>query len=283
MDTDHLSWEDLRLLLAASRFGSLSELAREMNVDATTASRRLKALETAIDVSLFVRTRGKLELTHQARQLVRHAEQMEQAQLGFRIAAQGLKAAPAGIVRVSAPPTLARYALAPGVAVLHAQYPGLSIELEVEPANIRLERWEADVAVRLDPPLDAHDTLRTRRIGRMGYAVFGPANQPLPQRWIVYPRRFSHVPEAQWVERALEGTAPIMRANDPLAMAQAVASGAGRALLPELMGAALSGIEQHGDAVLHREVWLLRHPETGSMSSVQATCGWLIDLIRAVT
>ena len=130
-----------------------------MGIDATTASRRLKTLERTVDISLFVRTRGGLVLTEQALQLVRYAQQMEQSEHGFRVAAQKLKSVPEGRVRISAPPTLARAVLVPGAAALQAQIPGLSIDLETEPANIRLERLEADIAVRLGAPGDANDDL----------------------------------------------------------------------------------------------------------------------------
>ncbi len=275
-----IDWDDLRFLLAASRACSVNDLAREEKVDATTVGRRLKSLEAALNVSLFVRARGRLEVTEQARHLLAYAERMEEAELGFRMDAHRLRLAPEGTVRISAPPTLARYVLAPSLPSLAQRHPGLSIELDVEPANVRVERWEADIAVRLGPRLEANDTVLARKIGRMAYGLFGPADQPMPQRWIAYPHRFSQAPEAQWVERELSGTAPALRVNDPVAIAQAVASGLGRAVLPELMATALPTIVQQGPAVLHREVWLLRHPELGMTPLVQAVCDWLVELAR---
>ncbi len=59
-----------------------------------------------------------------------------------------------------------------------------------------------------------------------------------------------------------------------------MASGLGRAVLPELMATALPTIVQQGPAVLHREVWLLRHPELGMTQLVQAVCDWLVELAR---
>lgn len=275
-----IEWDDLRFLLAASRARSITELAREQMVDATTVSRRLKSLEAALNVSLFARARGRLELTEQARHLIAHAERMEEAELGFRMEAHKLQATPEGTVRISAPPTLARYVLAPNLPRLVQRHPGLSIELEIETANIRIERWEADIALRLGPLSDANDTVLARKVGRLAYAIFGPTHHPMPERWIAYPHRFSQAPEAQWVERELNGATPSLRANDPIAMAQAVASGLGRALLPEIMGATIPKIAQHGPTVLHREVWLLRHPELGTTALVKAVCGWLVELAR---
>lgn len=283
MNIEQIDWEDLRLLLAASRAGSLSGLASDMGIDATTASRRLKTLERAVDVSLFVRTRGRLALTEQALHLVRYAQQMEQSEHGFRLAAQNMQSMPEGRVRISAPPTLARTVLAPGIAALQEQIPGLSIDLETESANIRLERLEADIAVRLGAPEDAHDDLVARKIGRAAYAVFSPIEEPGTERWIAYPQRFAHVPEAKWVESRLNGAAPVLRSNDPVAMALAVAAGAGSAVLPELMSGIVPGMKQQRPPILYREIWLLRHAEVGSTSIVRTACEWVIDRVRAAT
>ena len=220
-------------------------------------------------MSLFVRTRGRLALTEQAQQLVCFAEQMERSERGFRMAAQKLP--------------LARYVLAPGVAALQAQIPGMSIDLETEPANIRLERPEADIAVRLGAPGDANDDLVARRIGLSSYAVFSPTEQPAQERWIAYHQRYAYVPEAQWIESRLNGAASILRSNDPVAMAEAAASGAGYTVLPELMNGRVPGIKQVGSAVLHREIWLLGHAEVGSTSIVRTACEWVADIIRAAT
>jgi DNA-binding transcriptional LysR family regulator len=68
MDHARLPWDDLKLLIAAYRAGSLNALADQLAMDPTTASRRMKALEKSVGLSLFVRTHGALRLTAEARQ-----------------------------------------------------------------------------------------------------------------------------------------------------------------------------------------------------------------------
>ncbi|MDU8913962.1 LysR family transcriptional regulator [Aestuariicoccus sp. MJ-SS9] len=280
MTVDQLSWDDIRLLLAASRAGSLSALARELGVDPTTVGRRTKALERSVRLSLFQRGHGALGLTDEGRHLLRHARQMEEAARAFRMSARNLHDAPEGLIRISAPPTLARFVLAPGVAALHRQAPGITVEIETEPANVRLETWEADIAVRLGPPTEVTDTLLIRKVGQVDYAVFEPEGAPVPPGWAAYAKRFSHVPEAAFIEEALDGAEPVMRANDPMSMAQAVAAGVARTVLPVMLGTAVPGLRQAGSPVLQREVWLLRNPDTGEASAVRTAHEWIVALFE---
>jgi DNA-binding transcriptional LysR family regulator len=281
MSRERPPWDDLKLLLAAERAGSLNALADQLAMDPTTASRRMKALEKSIGLSLFVRTHGALRLTGEGRQLLDHARAMEDAERAFRISVEALKDSPGGVVRISAPPTIARFVIAPGIGALRGTAPNLAIEMDTEPANVRLENWEADIAVRLGAPQDVTDMLLVRRVGVAPYAVFEPEQAQPDLGWVTYSRRFSHVPEATYVEDALAGSEPSLRSNDPMAMALAVAAGAGRAVLPVELGKSVPGIVQAGAPVLRREIWVLRHPETGETSAVRTAYEWLVGLFGA--
>ena len=85
------------------------------------------------------------------------------------------------------------------------------------------------------------------------------------------------------MESRLNGAAPVLRSNDPVAMALAVAAGAGSAVLPELMGGIVPGMKQRGSPILYREIWLLRHAEVGSTWIVRSASEWVIDRVRAAT
>jgi DNA-binding transcriptional LysR family regulator len=281
MSGEPLHWDDFRLLLAADRAGSLSGAAGELAVDPTTASRRMKALERSLGLSLFVRTHGALRLTEEGRRLLEHARSMEREERALRVTVGMLKEAPQGAVRVSAPPTLARCVICPSVGALRAAAPNLCLEVDTEPANVRLENWDADIAVRLGAPKGVTDTLLVRRFGSADYAVFEPEAPGGDLGWIAYPARFRHVPEAAHVETALAGRAPVLRSNDPMAMALAVANGAGRAVLPVALAGSVPGIVQAGPPVLSREIWGIRHRESGRTSGVRTVHEWLAGLFDA--
>jgi DNA-binding transcriptional LysR family regulator len=278
MRVNQMKWDDLKLLLAAERISCLGDLASVLGIDPTTASRRMWQLERTIGLSLFSRSHGTLRLTYEGQQLVLHARSMENAERDLRVSAQRLKDTPEGVVRISAPPTLARFVLGPGVSSLRQRAPKLSIDIDISTTVARLERLEADIAVQIGTLDDAADALLARKLGGASYAVFEPEEGPRPLNWIAYSQKLSHLPHAAWVEEAMDGAEPIMRANDPMTIALAVAAGAGKAVLPVTLGETVSGIAQHGDPVLEREIWALRHPETGETSAVQTAHDWLLSL-----
>jgi DNA-binding transcriptional LysR family regulator len=278
MSLKRIVWDDLKLLLAAERSLSLAGLASELRIDPTTASRRMTQLERLVGLSLFVRSHGALRLSDEGHQLVRHALEMESAERAFRISVRKLREAPEGVIRISAPPTLARFVLGPGVPSLRQSAPNLSIDLQIGTDMARLEKLEADIAVRIGLLDDAADTLLATKLGTSTYAVFVPEHDPNPTGWIAYSKNLSHMPHAARVEEKLAGSEPVMRANDPMTMAIAVSSGAGMAVLPVTLGRAVPGIIQQGDTVLERDIWALRYPETGDTSAVRTTYDWLVSL-----
>ncbi|HEY4159718.1 MAG TPA: LysR family transcriptional regulator, partial [Polyangiaceae bacterium] len=72
-----MDWDDLRVFLAVHRTGSHKGAARALGVDATTVSRRITALESALGARLFSRTPDRHEATNAGQMLAERAERME--------------------------------------------------------------------------------------------------------------------------------------------------------------------------------------------------------------
>ena len=87
-------WEQMPYFLAVARMGSLRAAAEELNATHGTVNRRVRALETALGVQLFARTRSGLQPTRAGRSLLPIAEEAEVLFLGARRHLQG--AGPAG-------------------------------------------------------------------------------------------------------------------------------------------------------------------------------------------
>ena len=79
-----MRWDDLALLLQVSRSTTMTEAAKVLGVDQTTISRRLQALERALDVQLVNRRRDGVELTDAGAEAARAAEVMETASLDLQ-------------------------------------------------------------------------------------------------------------------------------------------------------------------------------------------------------
>tara|TARA_R110002124_G_scaffold149641_1_gene315790 strand:+ start:3190 stop:3444 length:255 start_codon:yes stop_codon:yes gene_type:complete len=71
-----LMWDDLRVLLALARAQSLAGASDLLGLDATTMSRRIKAMEPRAGWALINRDRsGRSQLTELGQKLVDHAEE----------------------------------------------------------------------------------------------------------------------------------------------------------------------------------------------------------------
>ena len=86
-----MQWDDVRLFLALHRARTVGAAARVLGVDPSTVSRRLGALEEALDATLFDRGREGIAPTEAAERLLPVAEEIEAAMTRFTTTAEGLE------------------------------------------------------------------------------------------------------------------------------------------------------------------------------------------------
>jgi len=65
-----LNWDDLKIVLAIVRGGSLSAAAHSLGINQTTVSRRLNALEEGLGATLFLRSRASFLSTQAGEALI---------------------------------------------------------------------------------------------------------------------------------------------------------------------------------------------------------------------
>lgn len=147
-----MNWEDARVFLAVARAGQMLGAARAAGVSQATLSRRIAALERAMDATLLLRRAHGCELTEAGRALMRRLERVEAE---FRAAEGDLGAAASalsGTVRIGAPDGFGTAFLAPRLVRLAAAHPKLTVQLVPMPRNFSLSQREADLAVVVGRP-----------------------------------------------------------------------------------------------------------------------------------
>src|SRR4029079_18895249 len=97
-----MQWDDLRIFLAVAREGSISGAAKRINVQHSTVSRRIKALEQQLGTRLIERKASGYELTSAGEELKLAAIKMEVEVLEVEGALGGEDDRPTGVLRVSA-------------------------------------------------------------------------------------------------------------------------------------------------------------------------------------
>ncbi|WP_374380196.1 LysR family transcriptional regulator [Dongia sp.] len=281
-------WDDLRYLLALARRGSFAGAARDLRLDATTVSRRLRALEHALSVRLFIRgADGALAPTAAGTLAIRRAEAIEAEIGGLRAAVEGVDTPVQGSVRVTTVPILANRILIPALPDLIGKYPTLRIEIAADFRDYNLVRREADIAVRFARP-DARlgSRILARRIAVLDYSPYCAAEmrgQGTAIPWLGYDDNFKDLPQAEWLRHA-KGRKSALCLNDAESFIHAAVTGLGRILLPRRIGDAEPRLKRLRADELPplptREVWLLTHRDLRPLPRIRAVVDWLGAIFR---
>ena len=111
MNDLNISLKQLRYYLVAAKHNSLRKAARELMISQPSLSAQLFKLEESLDIELFERSRGGVNLTPVGRDLLKQAQQAVNAAETFIDAANFVTKGPNGTFRLGASTTLGPYAL----------------------------------------------------------------------------------------------------------------------------------------------------------------------------
>ena len=122
-----LNWDDLKVLLAISRSGSLTGAAALLGIDQSTAGRRISALEADVGAILFVRSKTGFAPTPAGQVVIARALEMESRAIRLAEEVANADQGPVGIVRLIGNPwTLTRLVERAAVTLL-TRHPRLEL------------------------------------------------------------------------------------------------------------------------------------------------------------
>ncbi len=147
-----MNWDDVRIFLAVARAGQILAASRRLGVNHATLSRRLTALEEALQTRLFVRRTNGCELTAEGEGFLVSAERIETEMLAAQARLGRTDTAVAGTVRIGAPDGFGVAFLAPRLGRLIDRHPQLKIQLVPVPRAFSLSSREADIAITVERP-----------------------------------------------------------------------------------------------------------------------------------
>ena len=279
------NWDDLRIVLSVARAASFAGAARRLGVNESTVARRIIQAEERLRARLFERSHGKLEPTEAGAEIVRRAERIEMEVQAAEGAISGADERAAGTVRVTAVPIVVNRILAPALTCLLAEHPHLRIELIADPRDLSLTKREADIALRLARPQNEVRAI-ARRIGRLAYAVYGPAHhagKSLP--WVTYEDRMNDLPQSRWIAETVARDRvadPRVLVNDAETLLQCVTAGLGKSLLPVAIGEQAPGLVRIGECpkAQSRELWLMVHPDLRDLIRVRVVMDWIMATVE---
>jgi len=144
MDLNHL-----QLFTEVAKTGSFSATAKKLNVERSSISRNIAALELALGVQLLSRTTRQVALTTAGellyRQIFPHLDSLHEAVTGL----PEREEQPAGLIRVTVLGDIAIKFLAGALAGFTARYPAIQVEVHVNNHLVDLVNEGIDVALRV--------------------------------------------------------------------------------------------------------------------------------------
>ncbi len=156
-----MDWDKLRIFHAVADAGSLTHAGDALNLSQSAVSRQIRALEEALNISLFHRHARGLILTEQGELLFDATRAMSKRLEAATARIRDSEEEVFGELRVTTTTGFGTLWLAPRLSSFYAKYPDLKIDLMLEERVLDLPMREADVAIRMKEPSQA-DLIRKR-------------------------------------------------------------------------------------------------------------------------
>ena len=154
--------------------GSFAAVAQSRNIDASSVSRAIAALEARIGVRLFQRTTRSMKLTeagaHYLAKVVSLVDEIERVEAEVR----GLTSSPRGTLRLTASVSFGQSRIVPLLSAFRTLYPALRVECLFTDVNVDLVAERIDLAVRLAPAIQG-DLIASKLIDTHYRVVASPA------------------------------------------------------------------------------------------------------------
>ncbi len=269
-----LDYNDLSLVLALVRGGTLARAAGLLRVDVSTVFRAVRRLEAALGQPLFEKSRAGYLPTSLANHLAQQAERAELALEAARIGVEQGGEVISGTVRLTCSDSVLQGLLLPALASFMADYPALILELSTSNDFANLSRRDADIALRLtmNPP----EHLVGRCLGTVTYQVCASADyarrhaghELADLTWIAPDDFLPDHPTVAWRREHLPGVRPGYRCNSMQSVTELVRAGLGVAALPDFL--IDDGLQRLGPALAGHDtaLWLLTRPDCRALRSV---------------
>lgn len=278
MDFD---WDNLRVVLAIARTGTLTGAASHLHLDQSTAGRRLSAMEKSIGARLFRRAKTGFLITEAGEVVLAAAKSVE-----MRLDAMADKLVPdkdasEGVVRVLGNgwmlSELARHAL----PRLLDEHPGIEVRFvnRLPPAPLY---GEPTVALWFDATPRAPD--QTKPIARVPYAIYRSKTLTPPKNdWVMFRDDDAQGPSfARVVKRTLGASAKVrMTGTDAGHLAAAIAAGLGQGYLPVCIGDRDPTLERVDPKTppIERILHMHTNPEFEGRARQRTVMDWLQDTL----
>ncbi len=150
-----MEMESLKLLVEVANLGSFAAVARKLNLDPSSVSRTVAALEGRLGLRLFQRTTRQLTLTEAGEiYLARIVPLIEEFDFALD-EAHKVSLGPSGVLRLTASVAFGQVCILPHMKEFRSLYPQIKLELLLTDTVVDLVASGIDLACRLASKFDS--------------------------------------------------------------------------------------------------------------------------------
>jgi DNA-binding transcriptional LysR family regulator len=282
-----LSPRDLELVLALVRGHTLQEAGRRLGLDTSSVYRAVKKLEQRLGLPLFDRGRQGMAPGELALALAQRAEAIEAQLESARELLQDDTVALSGSLRVSCNDIGLHGLLLPLIGPFVRAHPQLQIELLATNQLARLDRREADIALRGTTAPPEHlvgvklGVMRSALWASQAYLDTLPTGTDIAAMAWATPDADVNLPDypsRRWRQARYPDLVPRLRCDGMLAVARAVQTGVAVGVAPNFLMAGQPGLVDLTGHLPEVDVdlWLLTHADMRHLRRVKA----FFDFVR---
>jgi DNA-binding transcriptional LysR family regulator len=239
------AWDDIAVFLAVYRERTTSRSAEILGCSQPTVTRRIAALEHALDLQLFARSPTGLTPTPAADALYPRAQEVERFICGFTSEVAALAGTGQNEIRLTFLDHFERL-LVPVLRGFRERWPMVHTQLLATDRVYDFSRGEADIGIRGRSKPESDDIV-ARELPPTGWTVFASShseegNRPTsPEEVSEYPIALlessaGRLPVYKWLERQARTGTTTIRCSNYSALKSAIASGAAISVLPFTVG-----------------------------------------------
>jgi DNA-binding transcriptional LysR family regulator len=280
-----MDWDDMRIVLAICRAGSLTGAAKALAVNKSTVFRQINTIEKKMGVRFFERIAQGYVMTEAGESVMHAAARMEEEAINLERELVGKDFRLQGDIRLTAPEGIATYVLTPVIAKFCQQHPEIRVEVVITNAPLELSRREADLAVRVTskPP----DTSLGRCIGEFQFCTYAtarylkkhPSSSLAEHQWVTVLDETDWLIPVIWKNREQQRQRIVFSSSMTLTAIEAAKQDMGVIMLPCFLGDRDRRLKRVSEPLraLGSELWVLTHPDLRHTARIRALMTYIYD------
>lgn len=279
-----MDWDNLKVVLAIGRAGSLTGAAQILGIDQSTVGRKLTSAERDLGTILFVRSKSGFVPTQSGQIALQQAEAMDYGlrQMGDDISEAQSDAR--GTVRIVGNAWMMRELAGHGAHAFLRDNPKIDLRFLTRMPRVRIS-GEASIPLWFELP--PHASEFSVALGKVPYAVYRSAHiETEPDHWVSFWDEEAERPIIESAGERLRGRTGQIRftSTDAGVLTAAVAAGVGRGLLPACLARGRDDLvrDRTGAPELERILYMHHNPDILSTKRFRLAVNWLREIFPRI-